>query len=97
MNEQPWSVYLVECVDGSLYCGIAVNVDARVRRHNAGRGAKYTRSRLPVRLRWQTVIISGKGEAMRVEYRVKRLSRPQKELLIRGKKLFPLIFLPTQG
>ena len=45
-----WFVYVVRCGDGSLYTGISVDVEARVAAHNAGRGARYTRSRMPVTL-----------------------------------------------
>ena len=45
-----WFVYVVRCVDGSLYTGISTDVPARVATHNAGRGAKYTRARRPVEL-----------------------------------------------
>lgn len=45
-----WCVYLLRCADGSLYCGITNELKARIATHNKGRGAKYTRSRLPVRL-----------------------------------------------
>jgi predicted GIY-YIG superfamily endonuclease len=46
----PWFVYLLRCRDGSLYTGISVDVEARVSVHNRGKGARYTRSRLPVTL-----------------------------------------------
>ena len=46
----PWFVYVVRCRDGSLYTGVSVDVEARVAAHNAGRGARYTRSRTPVTL-----------------------------------------------
>lgn len=45
-----WFVYVVRCCDGSLYTGVSVDVEARVAAHNAGRGARYTRSRVPVAL-----------------------------------------------
>ena len=45
-----WFVYVVRCADGSLYTGISTDVPARVAAHNAGRGARYTRSRRPVEL-----------------------------------------------
>ncbi|WP_177419243.1 GIY-YIG nuclease family protein [endosymbiont of Lamellibrachia barhami] len=52
MNEPAdfWHVYILKCCDGSLYTGIAKDVAARVKKHNSGQGAKYTRSRLPVDL-----------------------------------------------
>lgn len=45
-----WKVYLVRCADNSLYCGITSDVTSRIEKHNAGKGAKYTKSRLPVEL-----------------------------------------------
>jgi len=72
-----WKVYLLECCDGSLYCGVTKNVEARVATHNAGRGAKYTRSRLPVGL----VAVSPdftKRQAFQFEYHVKQLPASKK-------------------
>jgi putative endonuclease len=75
------SVYVVECVDGSLYCGFAFDVPARVRTHNDGCGARFTRSRRPVRLRW--VWQARRAEdARRLEGLIKRLSRAQKLRLV---------------
>ncbi len=50
MDSDPrmWFVYILECSDGTLYTGYTNDVDARVKKHNAGKGAKYTKSRLPV-------------------------------------------------
>jgi putative endonuclease len=79
----PWFLYLIECADGSLYTGIATDVDARFAKHLAGTGARYTRSRKPLR-----VLISfelgGRSEASRAEYWVKRLSAAEKWALIAG-------------
>jgi putative endonuclease len=72
-----WKVYLLRCCDGSLYCGVTKDVEARVATHNAGRGAKYTRSRLPV----EVVAVSPdleKRRAFQFEYHVKRLPASQK-------------------
>jgi len=66
-----WKVYLVTCSDGSLYCGIAKDVTARIARHNAGKGAKYTKTRLPVKLAAVSGCLS-KGDALRLEYRIKQ-------------------------
>lgn len=76
-----WSVYMVRCADGTIYTGIAKNVEARLARHNAGRGAKYTRSRRPVRLLWSEVI-GLHGEALKREHEIKQLSRKQKLALL---------------
>lgn len=49
-DQKNWQVYLLKCSDNSLYCGITNNLEARIDVHNAGRGAKYTKGRLPVAL-----------------------------------------------
>lgn len=74
-------VYIVECADGSLYTGWTTDVHRRISEHNAGRGARYTRSRLPVRL----VFVEAHptpSAARRREAAIKRLSRADKERLI---------------
>lgn len=76
-----WYVYLVECSDNTLYCGITNDVDKRIQKHNKGAGAKYTRSRRPVTLRW-THKCDTKSEALQMEAFIKALTRPQKERLI---------------
>ena len=74
-------VYLLRCADDTLYGGWTVDLERRLRAHNSGQGAKYTAARLPVRLvYWEAC--GSKREAMRREYRLKRLSRAQKLLLI---------------
>lgn len=74
-------VYIVRCADGTLYTGYARDPDARVKAHNAGRGARYTSGRRPVKLmyveRFETV-----GDALRRERVLKSRSRAQKEVLI---------------
>jgi putative endonuclease len=77
-----WSVYILRCRDGSLYTGIAKNVQARVGRHNQGRGAAYTRTRLPVSLVYQEYNLTH-SEALVREAEVKRLPRSQKEEIVR--------------
>lgn len=72
-----WTVYLLVCGDGTLYCGCTNDLEGRVRRHNAGKGAKYTRGRLPVRVVAQKAV-AGRGDALRLEAAVKRLPRDQK-------------------
>ena len=72
-----WSVYLLRCGDGSLYCGIALDVQARLAQHQAGQGAKYTRGRGPLELAYAEAC-GGRGEALRRERAVKRLSRAAK-------------------
>ena len=79
-NDPSFYLYVLECADGTWYTGYTVDVAERVRAHNAGAGAKYTRSRLPVRLLAQAAYAT-KREAMSAEYRFKRLTRRQKERL----------------
>ena len=72
-----YSVYIVKCNDGTLYTGISNNVDNRVAKHNSGKGAKYTKTRRPVCLVY-TKVIGTKSDALKEEYRIKQLSRPEK-------------------
>lgn len=78
-----WSVYIVRCGDGSLYTGIAKDVDARLEAHNAGRGAAYTRTRRPVALLYRKDGFT-RSEALVREAGIKSLPRARKELLIDG-------------
>jgi putative endonuclease len=76
-----YSVYLVRCRDGSLYTGIAKDVTRRIAAHEQGTtGAKYLRGKGPLELVFQRPI-GDRGLAQRVEYRIKRLSRVEKEAL----------------
>lgn len=72
--------YIVKCRDGSLYTGWTTNLERRVEAHNAGTGAKYTKSRRPVKL-VHYEIFETKEEAMRREYAIKQLTRAEKEKL----------------
>lgn len=74
-------VYMVECSDGSLYTGWTTDVEARVATHNSGEGAKYTRSRLPVKLVYFEEA-DGRSAALKREAAIKKLTRKNKELLI---------------
>jgi len=73
----PWYVYMVECSDGTIYTGISNNVSKRILAHNSGKGAKYTRSRLPVALKWSQEC-ENRSEASKLEYKIKKLSRKEK-------------------
>ncbi len=73
--------YMVECSDGSLYTGYTTDVERRTQTHNAGKGAKYTRSRLPVRLVYYETYET-KNQAMRREYELKQLTRDKKLKLV---------------
>lgn len=81
-------VYLVRCRDGSLYCGWTVDPGLRVATHNAGKGAAYTRSRLPVRLVWCEAH-PDKPSAMRREYALKQLTRAAKLRLVQNAPPLP--------
>lgn len=74
--------YIVSCKDGSLYTGWTKDLERRVKAHNEGKGAKYTKSRRPVKLVYYEEFET-KKEAMRREYEIKQLSRREKEQLIR--------------
>ncbi|MEQ8326195.1 GIY-YIG nuclease family protein [Parvibaculum sp.] len=78
----PWYLYILECAGNRLYTGIAIDVDARFEAHLAGRGAKFTRSYPPERLLLVRQY-SSRGEALREEIAVKKLSAPEKWDLIR--------------
>ena len=77
MKEKKWVVYLVRCADNSLYCGVSNDLKSRLIEHNSGKGAKYTRSRRPVELVGVGPQMS-KSEALKLEYRIKRLPPGQK-------------------
>lgn len=77
-----WYVYMVRCNDGSLYTGISTNVSKRVDDHNSSSvGAKYTKSRRPVVLVWQSAVME-RNTASSLEYRMKRQSKQKKESYI---------------
>ncbi|MFD1557962.1 GIY-YIG nuclease family protein [Paraburkholderia silviterrae] len=79
----PWFLYLLECADGSVYTGIAVDVAARFAQHANGTGARYTRSRKPVRVLAQFEL-ADRASALRAEYRVKQLTAREKRALAAG-------------
>ncbi|HJW34046.1 MAG TPA: GIY-YIG nuclease family protein [Holophagaceae bacterium] len=78
-----WHLYLLRCGDGTLYCGIAVDVAARLAQHEAGKGAKYTRGRGPLELVYEEAC-NGRSEALKRERAVKGLTREAKLRLIQG-------------
>ncbi|ACZ08462.1 GIY-YIG nuclease superfamily protein [Sebaldella termitidis] len=78
--------YIVKCSDGTYYTGYTNDLEKRLLAHNAGKGAKYTRNRLPVEMVYFEEY-EDKSEAMKREYAIKRLTRKQKEKLISGKVL----------
>lgn len=80
--DKTWSIYIVQCSDGSLYTGISTDIKRRLREHNTGRGAKYTKSRGPVSLLVQFTGFN-KSEALKNEYKIKQLSRAQKFQIVK--------------
>jgi putative endonuclease len=81
MNKKEWVVYLVRCADESLYCGITKNIERRLVAHNARRGAKYTKSRIPVDVAGVSSKMT-KSEALKLERHIKQVPA--------GKKVFEL-------
>jgi putative endonuclease len=82
-SARSWWVYILRCGDGSLYTGIALDVQARLAQHQAGTGARYTRGRGPVELVHQEPLAS-RSAALRRELALKRLPRTAKLALIAG-------------
>lgn len=74
-------VYLLRCADDTLYCGWTTDLEKRLSAHNSGRGAKYTRSRLPAELVYYEEY-EEKSEALRRECQIKKMSRAEKNTLI---------------
>lgn len=86
MASRPWFVYVVECSDGSLYTGVALDVARRIAVHNQGKGAKYTRGRRPVELLAEAGPLS-RGDALRLEREIKQLPRGEKLAAVRARGL----------
>ena len=78
-----WWVYILECRDGTLYTGCTDDIPRRLAAHNAGRGAKYTRGRTPLMLRYREGQ-PDRSAALRREAAIKRLTRTEKQALIEG-------------
>lgn len=81
-QRKTYFVYMVRCSDNSLYTGYTVNsIETRVKKHNAGLGAKYTKARRPVQIVY-TEECSSRQEAMRREFEIKKLSKKEKEAMV---------------
>ena len=83
--DETWFVHMLRCADGSLYTGIAKDVNRRCQQHKAGTASRYTRSRLPVRVVYQESH-PDQSSAMKREAAIKALTRKEKLALIRTKK-----------
>ena len=80
-----WTIYILHCSDNSFYTGITKNLKKRIFTHRTGKGAKYTRGRLPIKLLWHKSNLS-ESEARKEEYRIKNMSRNKKEMFIKSNK-----------
>ena len=86
MTGAVFSLYILRCSDDTLYTGITTDIDGRIAEHESGpRGAKYLRGKRPLTLEFAEAV-GDRAKASRLEYRVKRLSRADKEALIRGER-----------
>ena len=74
-------VYLLRCADGTLYCGWTTDPQRRLKQHQAGTASRYTRRRLPVEMVW-TKPCDDRSHALREEWRIKQLTRPEKWALV---------------
>ena len=83
--EKQWTVYILECGDGTFYTGITDDLKRRLKAHADGRGAKYTRGRTPLKLRYREVV-SDKSGALKREYALKRLRKTEKMAIIHEKE-----------
>jgi len=88
-RQKPWFVYLIECRDGSIYTGIAVDVAVRYQAHENGTGAKYTRSHPPMRL-ISVIEYPDRSSASKAEFAIKQLSASEKRLLASDPAAHPL-------
>jgi putative endonuclease len=78
-----WHLYILECADGSLYTGITTDVSRRIKQHESGEGAKYTRGRAPLKLLY-TKKFKSRSAASKRELEVKKMSREEKLDLIKA-------------
>lgn len=83
-----WLVYMLRCINGTLYTGITNDLPKRLQAHAAGRASRYTRSRLPVTLAYAEPARS-KSAALKREAALKKLTRQQKDLLVGPKSVVP--------
>ena len=80
-----WFVYFVRTPNNALYCGITTNVERRFKQHCEGKGAKALKGKSPLRLAWYDKAGVNRSEASKIEYRIKRLTKSQKEALVSGR------------
>ncbi|MBD0787162.1 GIY-YIG nuclease family protein [Vibrio sp. Y2-5] len=93
-SEKSWWVYFVRTPQNSLYCGITTDVERRFGQHCSGTGAKALRGKSPLELVWSHYVGDKKSDALRLEYRIKRLSKIQKEKLVQQPSLLS-VYIPN--
>ena len=76
-----WIVYILECSDNSIYTGITKNIEKRIKMHESGKGAKYLRGRLPIKLLHKEVFLS-RSDASKREILIKKMNHKEKRKLI---------------
>jgi putative endonuclease len=81
VSDKPWSVYLIECQDGSLYAGTTNDVEARYKKHVSGKGARYTRIKKPVMLVGSKVC-GTRSEALKAEHAIRQLTPAAKRKFV---------------
>lgn len=81
MLQPHWHVYMLRCADGSLYTGVTTDIERRLGEHNSGKGAAYTRSRLPVSLAYREEYMN-ESDAKKREAAIKKLAKADKELIV---------------
>lgn len=85
-----WTLYLIRTHSNSLYCGITNNLSRRFDMHKAGKGAKYLRGKGPLTLVWSHQVES-KSQALKYEYRIKKMTKASKEALVNNLVPLPAI------
>ena len=81
VEEKTWYVYLLECKDGSIYTGVAIDVAARFAVHYAGKGARYTRAHPPLKI-LASLACEDQASALRAEIRIKKMRAPAKRVYV---------------
>lgn len=86
-KQKSWFVYILKCADKTYYAGITTDIQKRIKTHNSGKGAKYTKMRIPVELAYFESH-ENRSVATKRELEIKKLSREQKEILIKQSSIF---------
>lgn len=81
-DKNTYCVYLLECCDGSYYCGITTEMEQRLRQHNAGTASRYTRGRIPVKCLARTPYCYSKSRALQLEHQIKKCPKHRKPAML---------------